>query len=144
MNNIKIIMKKYVFQSFLILLLTGCTGSISLFNQYAYLQDTSLKVESLNLMDKAVDSSSIHTVEINDLIVKLDKAYEYEKSRPNNKITTEMWYKLKNPNGNLLGGFLAEWKRNGIIGETYKNAKKKQISMAFDQIIELESQKITE
>jgi len=120
----------------------GCSASISPFDQYAYVQDTSLKVDALNMMSKAKDSASLYEKDIEELTVKIDKAYEFEKSRPLNSITTKMWEKLKDPNSDLLGGFLTLWEKDKICSDTFISEKKKQVGEAFDQIIELESKKI--
>lgn len=121
----------------------GCQ-TISLFSQHAYLQDTSLKVDALILMDMGVDSFSVHKEKVNDLVVNIEKAYEYEKGRPDNSISAKMWAKLKDPDGNLLGGFIRLWEEKSILSKTYVQEKKKQVAAAFDQIIELESKKIKE
>ena len=140
LKSIKIVLILFLFS----LILYSCTSSISTFNQYAYIQDTSLKVESLYLMDKAIDTFSLHLSEVKDMRLKIDKAYEFEKSRPNNSITTQIWEKIKNPDGNLFGGFLVYWQQQGVLSPIFVQDKKKQIGLAFDQIIELESKKIKE
>ncbi len=122
----------------LILFIVGCSGS---FDQHSYDQANSIKTEALILMDKGKDSATVHSDEINELLAKLDKAYEYEKARSQNEETTAMWKKLKSPKGNLLGGFITLWKQQGVLSETYITEKKKQIGQAFDEIIELESKK---
>ena len=124
-----------------LLVIAGCQ-TISLFSQHAYLQDTSLKVDALILMEAGADSFSVHKEEVNNLVINIEKAYEYEKGRPDNSITTKMWAKLKDPEGNLLGGFLRLWEEKSILSKTYVKEKRKQVADAFDQIIELESKKI--
>ena len=114
-------------------LIAGCT-TISYFNHYAYTEDTSLKVESLSLMDKGKDSFKIHLVEIDELKIKVQKAYEYEKGRPKNSISSKMWFKLIDPNSDLLGGFLSLWEKQGVLTVAFIEGKKKQVSTAFDLI----------
>jgi len=70
-----------------------------------------------------------------------DKAYEYERGRPLNTDTIKQWDTLRDPNRDLLGGFLKEWK-DGKLLPVYVERKKAQIGTAFDQIIQLESGKI--
>lgn len=135
--------QKFIFVLSLFALLSACQ-TISIYDHYAYVEDTSLKVDALGLIDKGVDSFNVHEQEVNELKLKVEKAFEYEKSRPNNSISTAMWNKLKDPGGNLLGGFFKLWKNEGKLSETYILDKKKQIGSAFDQIIELESKKINE
>jgi len=59
--------------------------SISLFDHYAYTQATGLKVDSLKLMAKAIEDFSRHEAEVDDLLTRIEKAYEYEKARPDEK-----------------------------------------------------------
>src|SRR5665647_2692675 len=72
---------------------TGC-ATISSFDQYAYTQTTSLKVDAMNTMDLATDEYTTHEKTVQDLQTRLQKVYEYEKNRPKNEITLKMWDKL--------------------------------------------------
>jgi hypothetical protein len=126
----------------ILLLLFGCSPTISTFDQIAYVQVTSLKVDALNLMNEGIDSYSQHSVEIKELQLKIDKAIEYDLHRPKNEITNKMWSLLNDPAYRLFGGFLVEWKKEGKCGSAYIMEKKKQVAKSFDQIAELESKKI--
>jgi hypothetical protein len=125
-----------------ILGLLGCASTISTYDQYAYVQTTNLKVEALALMDKAVDSVSKYIPAIEDIEMKLNKAYEYEKGRQKNEISTQMWEILKSPDKHLLGGILKRWRDEKQLGAGFIANEKKIIGEAFDIIAELESKKI--
>ena len=112
------------------------------FDQAAYEHATSLKVDTLVVMSKATESYANHSREVADLQISLDKAYEYDRNRPLNIVTITLWDKLRNPEGDLLGGFLREWKEDGPLLPKYVSAKKKQVAEAFNVIIQLESGKI--
>ncbi len=116
--------------------------SISLYDHYAYTQSTGLKVDSIKLMNKATEDFTKHEAEVDDLLTRIEKAYEYEKARPKNVITAKMWEKLKDPDKNLLGGFLKFWQEKKTLSKTFVEEAKKTVSDAFDQIIGLESGKI--
>ena len=75
------------------------------------------------------------------MAIELDKAYEYDRGRALNKITVAQWDILRDPNRNLVGGFLKLWKAKGSLSAVFVAEKKKQIGDAFDQIIQLESGK---
>jgi hypothetical protein len=120
----------------------SCNPIISTFDQAAYSQVTSLKVDALYLMDKSTEDYVSHEVEITALQLKISKAIEYDKHRPHNTITNKMWDILSDPDGHLLGGFIVKWKKEGKENQTYITEKKKQIGESFDQIAELESKKI--
>ena len=119
----------------------GC-ATISSFDQYAYTQTTSLKVDALNTMDLAVNEYKIQEATVQELQTKLQKVYEYEKNRPKNEITLKMWDVLLNPDGHLVGGFLNRWQKDGKLSKTFIDNDKKIVSDAFDQIAGLESHKI--
>ena len=119
----------------------GC-ATISSFDQYAYTQTTSLKVDVLNTMDLAVNEYKTQEATVQELQTKLQKVYEYEKNRPKNEITFNMWDMLLNPDGHLVGGFLKRWKTDGKLSKTFIDNDKKIVSDAFDQIAGLESHKI--
>lgn len=127
--------------SFIIIILAGCS-SISLHDHYAYTQATILKVDSLKLIDNAIEDFSKHVEEVDKLLTRIEKAFEYEKVRPKNEITTKMWQKLKDPEGHLLGGFIKRWEEKEKLSNVFIEEAKKSISDAFDQIIGLESGKI--
>src|SRR5437588_1634090 len=120
--------------------LAGCT-LIAHYDQVAYEHATSAKVDTLALMDKATGSYDGHQKEIEALVIELNKAYEYDRGRALNKLTVAQWDILRDPNRNLVGGFLKMWKAKGSFSATFIAEKKPQISDPFDQIIALESGK---
>jgi len=126
----------------LVLLLWGCGSSISLFSEQAYQQAISLKIESLSLMDNAVEPFEAHQDEVLELKKQLDIAHEYAKGRPKNEITTRQWAILTDSSRNLLGGFLKRWKDSNTLSRTFIRESKGLISDGFDTIIGLESGKI--
>jgi hypothetical protein len=115
---------------------------ISHYDQVAYEHATSAKVDTLALMGKATSSYDDHEKEVDALVRQLDKAYEYDRGRPLNKITVAQWDILRDPNRDLVGGFLKMWKAKGSLSATFIAEKKKQMGDAFDQIIQFESGKL--
>jgi hypothetical protein len=135
---------KLVSRSWLVLvvsILAACSNLIAVYSQTAYEQATSIKAESLVLMSKATEPYSQHAQQVAALMLNVDKAYEYAKGRPRNEISTEQWAKMKDPNSNLLGGFLKRWQERGQLNPVFVKEAEAQIAKAFDQIIELESGK---
>jgi len=123
------------------LFLAGCS-LIAHYDQVAYEHATSAKVDTLALMDKATGSYDGHQKEVEALVIELNKAYEYDRGRSLNKITVAQWDVLRDPNRNLVGGFLKMWKTKGSLSATFIAEKKLQIADGFDQIIALESGKL--
>jgi hypothetical protein len=124
-----------------LIFITACT-TISHFDQFAYQQTTSLKVDVLHTMDFATGEFNLHETDITRIQLDMQKVYEYEKNRPKNEISTKMWKLLIDSSGALFGGFVSTWKGQGKCSAAYVTDKKEQIAFAFDQIAELESHKI--
>jgi hypothetical protein len=120
---------------------TACS-TISHFDQFAYQQTTSLKVDALHVMDLGNEAFTAHETDVRKIQMDMEKIYEYEKNRPKNDISTTMWLKLIDSSGALFGGFVNTWKSQGKCSPAYITNKKEQIAFAFDQIAELESRKI--
>lgn len=123
-------------------ILSGCSLLIDRYDKIAYQNATSIKVDSLALMGKATTPYTKNESAVDTLQIKLEKAYEYAKGRPKNDIVTKQWEIMKNPNRNLLGGFLVRWKKKGVLSETFITEAKRNTALGFDQIIGLESGKI--
>lgn len=137
-------MKKYLIlllPIFILIQFSSCK-TIASFDQYAYVQATSIKVDALNLMDKATSAYQSNFQQITSITTNMEKAFEYEKHRPDNEITTKMWTIIINPDGNLLGGFLSRWKASDSLNQVFIQEAKIQVAEAFDMVIELESKKI--
>jgi hypothetical protein len=127
-------------------LITGC-NTISTYDQAAYAQAVNLKVDTLALMDKASGTYEAHTGEISKLNVALAKGYEYDKNRPRNEMTRQMWEVLlfkspSDPRNGIWPRFLQEWKAAGALEPAEIANDKEDVGRAFDKIIQLESGKI--
>jgi len=125
----------------LVLLLGGCAPLISEYSLDAYKNATSLKAETLALIDKSGEKYTAHKSEVDALSTKIDAAYEFSAGIPNNQISAVQWNLLRNPNGNLYGGFVRLWAKQGTVSAAYRTGKAKEISDAFNQIICLEANK---
>jgi hypothetical protein len=144
-RNSRFPVKTIVARSFIAAAACGFLAACALiahYDQVAYEHATSAKVDTLALMDKATGSYDEHQKEIEALVTELNKAYEYDRGRSLNKITVAQWDVLRDPNRNLVGGFLKMWKAKGSLSATFIAEKKLQIADGFDQIIALESGKL--
>jgi hypothetical protein len=126
---------------YVLLIVYGCS-TISKFDQYAYSQATSLKVDALRTMDSATENYSQHQQTVMDVMTSIDKIYEYEKNRPKNDISEKMWAMIKDTSGHLYGGFIKRWRRDGTLDLVFIQESKRLIGQSFDQISQLESGKI--
>lgn len=137
-------MQLYLCFFLLIHCFSNCSPVISRYNEYVYQQTTSLKVDALQLMDQARDSFPVHKADVAALQTRVEKVYEYELHRPNNKVTLEMWQTLKAPDKHLLGGYFTRWQQHYRLDSVFIREAKQQVGAAFDKIAELESGKIKE
>jgi hypothetical protein len=119
----------------------GC-NYIAPYNQHAYEQTTSLKVEALSLVAKANEPYSNHEKEIQQLKLKMLKAHEYARGIPRNLEVTEQWAILINPAGKSMFGFLDFWEKNNRMSALFTEEYKKEIKKHFNAIIELEAAKM--
>src|SRR4051812_25110097 len=123
---------------FIAVFIFSCSPRIGPYDNYSYTQATLLKTETLALIDAGRDSYTDHEKEISDIQAKMEKQFDYELHRDHNDITTDLWYKMKDPKANLLGGFLLRWKKEGKLTPAYIAAFRRIIGRAFDQIAEFE------
>jgi hypothetical protein len=131
-----------VARNFLLLSLIIALGScatISKYDQYAYMETNSIKVDAVNIMAEAKDDYTAHQAEVAALQTSIDKMITYETNRPKNTISERMWNLQNDPNGNLYGGFMVRWKREGKLDSVFISQSQKLVGQSFDQISQLES-----
>jgi hypothetical protein len=118
-----------------------CTPLIGPYSPTAYQYATSLKAETLALMDKADSSYNSQKEKVEALVVELRKAHEYVKGVPSNSISAQQWDILIREDGDLLGKFFTRWRERGKLSKVLILEFKKMVSDAFDEIICLEANK---
>jgi hypothetical protein len=123
------------------LFLTACT-TIAPFDEYAYQQDTSLKVDALALVAKSTEPYAEHAAEVTDLQSRCLKAYEYAKGLPKNEDTTAQWTIITDPKGGSLFAYLELWNKEKQIKPAEAQDAGDLLGKQFDQIIQLESGKL--
>lgn len=121
--------------------LAACDPLISPYSAEAYGNATSLKARSLALMAKSGDAFAVHQDEVEVLLVDVDAAYEFAQGYPRNQLSAEQWAILRDPGGDLLGGFFRQWARDGTVDAFFRDEKRIQVAKAFDEIICLEVNK---
>jgi len=125
----------------LILLFAACTPLIGPYSPTAYQNATSLKAETLAMMDKAKEPYAEHRAAVEALIVELHKAHEYVKGVPSNNISARQWEILIQMDGNLLGKFFKRWEERSTLSGVIIAEFKGPAADAFDEIICLEANK---
>lgn len=140
---------------FLVFVFSGLAGcpTIAPYNQKSYELTTSAKAKALLVLGKATEPYDTHIIEVEDLRLQVEKAYEYANGIPKNEIIVGMWNEIRGyiynedkkqwlseDNGNLYST-LDLWKSQKTLSASAANEKKKQIATSFDQIVGLEGGK---
>ncbi len=125
----------------LVLLVSACAPLIGPYTQRAYENATSLKPETLALMEKAREPFSDHRAAVDALLIELQQAHEYVKGVRSSSISAQQWEILIAPDGDLFGKFIKRWKERGTLSDTYIHEFKGPVTDAFDEIICLEANK---
>ncbi len=121
----------------------GCAPIIAGYSLQAYTNATELKAETLAMIDASGDPYDGHAAAIAALQIKLNAAYEFSRGTAYNEQATAMWRIIRNPSEqhSLLGQFFALWKKQGTTSPYYRQAKRGNITLAFDRLICLEANK---
>jgi hypothetical protein len=126
---------------FWITIFNACSPTIAFFDQYAYTQATSLKVDLQNL---AQQSSSVAftdaKADIDKLNTSLQKAYEYSKGRAKNTLSTDQYGILLSENG-FYKKFLHLWESQGKTSPAAADEFSRTLEKLMDQVIKLEAGK---
>lgn len=134
-------LKRNFYWLFLTALLINCKPTIALYDQYAYTQATSLKVDMQNL---ALESDSVSynaaKADIDKVNVELQKAYEYNKGRDLNSLSTKQ-YEILMSDKEFYKQFLNNWKTSGKENATFAEDASEKIGQLLDQVIKLENGK---
>jgi hypothetical protein len=140
MNKLLALNKKF-YWLFLFGLLLSCKPMIALYDQYAYTQATSLKVDMQNL---ALESDSVSydaaKPDIDKVNVELQKAYEYNKGRDLNSLSTKQ-YEILISDKDFYKQFLSNWKSSGKENKAFAQDASEKIGQLLDQVIKLENGK---
>lgn len=128
-------------RTLLLIALAACNPLIAPYSEQAYRNATSLKARSLILMAQSDAPFSAHATDAQLLVTDMAAAYEYARGLPNNQVTAEQWQILRDPNGKLLGGFIAKWEAEGTVAPFVAGETADLVAFAFDRIICLEVNK---
>ena len=82
-----------------------------------------------------------YSQQADSLLMSLHLQYEYETNRPDNAITSAMWFKLIGNKESLLPRFVTHWKQKEKLNPSFTEESSRQMSQLFDQIITLETTK---
>ncbi|BFM41736.1 hypothetical protein CFS9_03770 [Flavobacterium sp. CFS9] len=122
--------------------ITSCTSTKTApFDLYSYQKTIAVKIETVKLMEKATTPFAVHKVEINTLLLDIEKLTEYEKNKLHNEITFSMWKILNDKEKNLVAGFFKRWETKGVLSPVFIQESEKQVLQALDLLIQYEAKK---
>lgn len=129
-----------------LLIIVSMSACVTSRNQSALQNASMLKTDTLALLDKATEPFSAHAQQVSNLNARLEQAFDFENSRPNNTPTIQMWDTLLHVNPQLPGSgiyprFIKQWETKGTLKPAYIANKKENLAAAFDKIISLEAAK---
>jgi hypothetical protein len=119
----------------------GCAPVTAGYSPVAHNVATSLKADTLALIDTAGDPYANHATQVDALTARIDQASALAASTPQNSLTARQWSVLGDPDRGLYGGTVKLWRAQGTLSPTYRDQKKIQIGRAFDYITCLEVNK---
>lgn len=120
---------------------TACAPLIGAYSPRAYEHATSLKAETLALVERADEPYADHRQEAERLMVDLQRAYEYVRGVPGNGISARQWRLLVDPDGDLVGRFMRRWRDEQTLNPVFVAEFRAILADAFDEIICLEANK---
>lgn len=109
----------------------------------AHQRATELKSKALAAMANSVESYSAHRADVQAVNADMEKAYELSAAAPDNQTVADQWAAMKNPAGDLYGGYIRRWQASGRIDQATRDAAMTRVSARFDYILCLEAAKRT-
>jgi hypothetical protein len=119
-------------------LLSACAPLISLYDQYAYTQAVSLKVDMQNLADESATTNYTDAkANVDAVNTELQKAYEYDRGRSKDSLSTKQYGILLSDKG-FYKNFLKDWQTHSKLSTTAAGEMRIQIGKLMDEVIALE------
>lgn len=128
---------------FLLAVTAGACVQLAGYDQKAYENATSLKAATLAMVGKSAkdDSFTVNQAATDELLVKLNAAYEYANGIEYNNEAAKNWRDLIGDDESMTMGWLSLWRSNGSVSEAFVPEIKEQLAEGFDTIICLEANK---
>lgn len=135
-------MKTLFTLSLWLLLFTSCqTVKMASYDNYSHQRTIVLKTATNDMIVRSDQPFATYSQQADSLLMSLHLQYEYETNRPDNAITSAMWFKLIGNKESLLPRFVTHWKQKEKLNPSFTEESSRQMSQLFDQIITLETTK---
>ncbi|MEM6656639.1 MAG: hypothetical protein AAF625_01015 [Pseudomonadota bacterium] len=130
----------------LALALAACDPLANPYSADAYKQATSIKAQSLQLIQNGTRSYNSQASTAEALLLSISEAYEFARGR-GRKSTDEaarQWAIIRDPKGGSVADFIRQWRVQGKMNQLFIDEFSEIASKQFDAIIGLETgRKIT-
>jgi hypothetical protein len=113
------------------------------FDPAAHQRAVELKSKALGMMAVSLEAYSGHQADAEAVGAEMEKAYELSAAAPDNQTIAAEWAAMKDPAGDLYGGYVGRWRASGRIDEATRDAAIARITARFDYILCLEAAKRT-
>lgn len=109
----------------------------------AHQRAVALKSQTLSLMASSGEAFSRHRASVEELNAAIDEAIKLSSAAPDNAAVVAEWTAMKDPGGNLYGGFVRRWQASGAVDAATRDAAMARVTARFNYILCLEAAKKT-
>ncbi len=109
----------------------------------AHQRAVELKSKVQTVMANSTEAYSAHRAAVDAVNADLEKAYELSAAAPDNQTIADEWAAIKNPGGDLYGGYVRLWQARGRVDEATRDAAMTKVTAHLDYILCLEAAKRT-
>jgi hypothetical protein len=113
------------------------------FDPAAHQRAVELKARALGLMMVSHEPFGRHSGDADNLNAEMEKAHELSVAAPDNHVIAAEWAAMKEPGGDLYGGFVRRWQASGAVDEATRATAVDRVTVRFDYILCLEAAKRT-
>lgn len=125
-----------------VLMLSACNGiKTAIYDQYSYQQEVTLKVATKSILDQATNPYEDYKNEVSVLLLEMEKMEEYEKNKPHNELSYQMWQLMTDTEKNNVAGLFKYWEEKGQLSPVFLSEATDQVMETFDVLIQYEVSK---
>ena len=113
------------------------------FDPAAHQRATELKSRAVALVANSGEAYSRHRADVEAVSAAMSEAFALSAATADNEVIAGAWSAMKDPFGDLFGGYVRRWQASGAIAEAAREAATAQIVAHFDYILCLEAARRT-
>lgn len=113
------------------------------FDPAAHQRATEIRSRALGLIAVSSEPFSRHRADVDSVNAAMEEAHGLAAAAPRNELVTAEWAAMKDPGGDLYGGFVRRWQASGTVDQEARGAAIDRATLRFDYILCLEAAKRT-